>query len=466
MVASSRKRAKKRRLVRDLSNVKFKEAITSSLQKYTPDYKLVSVNNNRRTNHAQLIDATLKREDDYELSVVAKRYLHMGRSTGKYHKLFNNPNSLQSRESRNLNNITDISGSGKVPASHLVDTDNNMSVIKRIHGESSWIKLVNIVKQLEDKPTSKLLYGEMKSVLYEFVGGIARFVGSVNAYHEEFHQKYPSYYREAKEFSAANEQLLKENFRKLMVPKKSTSRIDDLVGKLWGLKKKAFHDRELFVHGDFHANHLIIPDQYATEEEKEPVTIDLETFHIDYESTDLGSALVIHPIGNNYIIRGGEFSNLINRYLALEHAYEKKDDEAITVLKQAENGEFAEYLRETKLGKEEYNNFLLGVFANAMVKQLQLPIIYHKRKKRAGMNEDMEERKKNDANYLHTLFLELMGMDPIFDNCTAPDQFRDYFHTLGQISEEVGYLQFHDGFLDGIKKGTISTEIIKGHPFI
>ena len=189
MVAGSRKKAKKRRLVRDLSNVKFKEAITSSLQRYTPDYQLVSVKNNRRTNHAQLIDATLMREDDYELSVVAKRYLHMGRSLGKYHKLFNNPNSLQSRESRNLNNITDISGSGKVPASHLVDTDNNMSVIKRIHGESSWIKLVNIVKQLEDKPTSKLLYGEMKSALYEFVGGVARFVGSVNADHEKYHQK-------------------------------------------------------------------------------------------------------------------------------------------------------------------------------------------------------------------------------------------------------------------------------------
>ena len=56
MVAGSRKKAKKRRLVRDLSNVKFIEAITSSLQRYTPDYQLVSVKNNRRTNHAQLIE--------------------------------------------------------------------------------------------------------------------------------------------------------------------------------------------------------------------------------------------------------------------------------------------------------------------------------------------------------------------------------------------------------------------------
>ena len=129
----SRKSKKKRRLVRNWSNKKFKKEINDSLEEFTPNFQLDFAKNNRRTNHAQLIDLVL-REDDLEFPAVAKRYLHMGRPSGKYHKLFNTPNSLQSRESRNLKLIRGIVGSELVPNLYLSNELNNISVIERICG--------------------------------------------------------------------------------------------------------------------------------------------------------------------------------------------------------------------------------------------------------------------------------------------------------------------------------------------
>jgi hypothetical protein len=460
-------------LVRDWSKTQWKEEIVRTLQRKNSGFKLDDLNEVWRTNHSQLAFVVLKAIENSQLSsVIAKRYLPLGRPYGAFHSIFNEPDNLRSREERNLELINEIVGPDLVPRIYTCDGINNLSLIERIIGQSSRQKLVDIVERLHSKPSNKLRT-QMKGSLYELVEGVARFVGSVNAHYDELCTQYGLYVRDSKHFSAASAEVFKENMYQLMGPEQKrkreseknekAERVDTLVDKLWKLKTH-FNDRRVFVHGDFNAEHLVIPHSKDGEEPKEPITIDLETFHIGYMSEDMGAALVIHPLGNNYIIQESrEFSNLLNRFLAFEHAYESQDDAAVEHLKQSENGAFADYIRsEAKMPSENYNNHVLGVMGFAMEKQLQLPVIYKKKRK----NVKIEVRRKDDAAYLHTLFQEVRGMDRIFNGSTNPQKFREYFHTLGTLAEEVGFVKFDDGFLEGIKNGTVSDSIVAGHPYL
>ena len=337
-----------------------------------------------------------------------------------------------------------------VPGLYVQNGIYNLAVWSYVGGESYWQKLVQIGKKLDQNPEDSSLQKERCQILYNLVEQVARFVGSCNANRLKLKNEYPGYTTDSEKIISANKEVFRENIYKLAKArdnKELQESLDFYLERLWDLGD-CFNVRKIFVHGDLNPSHII--EEVLPDGQKQTKIIDGETFRIDDETTDISSALIIRPLGSNYIIRSRELPDLFKRYLALEHAYESKDREAITNLQAARNGAFNTYLiSRTQMNEEKYSNFVLSFFAQAITKNINLAAT---RKKDDPYNE-------RDAEYLRELFEEVSHFNSFFNQCTNPTKVRDFFYLMGKVLHEAKYITFADDFLYQIKNGTIAGKI-------
>tara|TARA_Y100000310_G_scaffold334428_1_gene414167 strand:+ start:1406 stop:2794 length:1389 start_codon:yes stop_codon:yes gene_type:complete len=201
---------------------------------------------------------------------------------------------------------------------------------------------------------------------------------------------------------------------------------------------------EIFGHGDFNLEHVRAgPD--GSESIKDFLTvIDLEDFGLYSHVEDICDALMIRGVGTRTIIRHEEFPALLERYLALEHAYRVHGDDAVAnEVASYENGVLQDHLRsEVKLNDQYFADFVLGFHAHAIQKLLQFSVAH------------VGEAKKY-CSEIGQLYHTIAGrdLDDLFETASDTGKAREQFYVMGMMLNDSGVVEINPDDLETIRNG-------------
>ena len=181
--------------------------------------------------------------------------------------------------------------------------------------------------------------------------------------------------------------------------------------------------------------------------------VDLETFGPDSAVEDVASYCIILARGNNDVFRNADFPHYRHVFHAYEHAWRDRDSETVKYLNTLNNGQFRAFLEPLMTGRE-YADLTAAFFSNAIVKTMHLAAAGA----RSPGNEELgidaiavtnQDRWHSDMN---ELFRAVSSMGKLINNCSNPNNVREYFYALGNTLVNVGYNLDRDVLRD-IKNG-------------
>ena len=394
----------------------------------------------KQHNHSQIAEILLKYRSRFrkeqavlgidipeEITVVGKRHIQPRHVEDFNHivsseALSYDPRILSFRESSNMAMVGQILGQGFAPEMLHAVPNQKLFYMSKVEGPSYLERIVNAA------PKGRL------GVISDLVRVVARFVGTATAHKKEFLDEYDFAedrdLREGRRFNTLGRRIQRIA---TAVQIKSESRLRTLH-ELW----PKFGLKEVMAHGEANSAHYFRSTGGT-------IAIDWESLGLYDQPRDLCDALIIGAIGPNQLLDGRNFADLVFKYLAYEHAYGLSDlretEEVLIQIETLDEFNLPRYLqRETGLDQEAYGNFMLGLYAMAIEKGIQLA------------NTSSADR--FDIEYtLERLFDRVANSQEHFYDSTNPKELREYFSILGELLTESGYIKIGGPTLDKIAKG-------------
>jgi hypothetical protein len=412
-----------------------------------------------KTTHSELRSGFYGLEDQTILRFQLKHHLPLPPDSGVINDWFKDPDSLHVREIRNMETLREIYFSGFIPLIYRSNASERLILMEHAEGKSMRQILREQTESLgttTDEGALDSLQSERKRSLYELVGHVAYLVGIANS-SSSLDKIEASYYREeSPRFIQARSALQLENLRRIFALRKLSipSDLELRVSSLQDILKN-FTLRDVYCHGDLNAEHIIIPTAGSAVSNNpyglRGKVLDWETFGLGKEPDDLSSALIIEPIGRSAIIKEREFSNLIFAYLAMSHAAQVGDPERFKSLFTSSNGESKAYLTEKRfMSEEEIAHFVLGVFAYAINKNIELAARPRKKRK-------LElKRQRRFEQPLEELFESLQHYQRHFFLCgDQQNMIRNYFYEFGKLLNGSRFTHIPENTLNCIKEAPV-----------
>ncbi|MBI2669134.1 hypothetical protein HYX14_04800 [Candidatus Woesearchaeota archaeon] len=463
-------------MLEEATQKEWEERIRASLGKDYQSYNDCKVLKTWRSRHAefakiQLANAEEKRGKSHIF--VAKHYVPIEGYDEPAHVKYHTPEFLWTREHRNLKQIRNLVMQG---------CDSNPRFVKKLIpplvGASRRYHTV-VEEFLNGENKKKELLGchqDPKIFNASFLDGVkvvARFNGVINAHKSKF-ERNALYKTDALVFNQVDQSLFKENLVRAVYHFNSNCKtavgeykfsptedfikqrlaipLEERLSELFGMADKLHHVRKL-QHRDCNGLNQI-----------GQTMLDLEDFGYSSWADDISSYCTVVGLGTNAVMRSADFPAFLLTYLALEQAYESKDETAVEQLQKASNGEFKKYVAQ-HMSEGKYSLFLISFFDKAIDKNLQLI---------ASIPRGQTSPPLYDSKTIfEELFTTIYDLQNDLDRCDSylcetqkTAAARELLYGKGKLLHDLGIVTIPDSLLNGIRsRGTIAGRLQHESPF-
>jgi hypothetical protein len=243
----------------------------------------------------------------------------------------------------------------------------------------------------------------------------------------------------------------------------------DLDSRLRELKEMsgALNEPLSVQHNDCNGNNMVVPPdrRFSTR------FVDLENFGVNGSTADPSSYCIVLGRSNssNHVFGLDSFPQLRYVYHAFEHAYRSQDPDLVKHLQghlstYQECNSFKNYVGNI-LTQREDADLTLAFFDRAIKKTIKLSAAAARHQDFTDSTHDpiADSKQANWKEDMNGLFRTVSGLSQVVNDCTDPEGVRNYFYTLGETLNDVGY-SIPSGLLDEIKSGSVGARIVASRP--
>ncbi len=387
-----------------------------------------------RHSHCDIIGIKLKEYTSRdEILTIGKRHVMSNKATSAADSRDKDPALLHGRELRNLQAIIEIAGPDLVPKLYGYNTARSILLMEDL-GKYS----------LRDVIISAKESGQTLPALKQIVRAVARFDGVCTSNYNAFKNSDPRYVQERTIRKQGVFDLLERRVGLLQHDDNFSAKpyVDDLREL-----SQPFKLKDVFGHGDFNIEHVragITPNGIKPNLEDFMRVIDLEDFGIYSHVSDICDALLIKGVRTDEMIEDERFPELLDLYLALEHAYSHGFDDEKQIIKLVgcdQDGIRSYLINDAEIEGQYYADFILGFYAHAINKHIQFAV---------DQAPDQALYISQIEGMYHTLSSSRV-IEDLFQHASDQDKAREHFYITGRLLTDAGIATINQKTLNAIK---------------
>ena len=440
----------------------WEERIRDALGKEFSRHKELEGVKEWRSHHALFYHFTLAKKGKRKQNLVTKYFVPpQGEDQASMYGFLHAPDFLFRRELANtqliIDNVGEVYGRNfsRKLVPHIFGSSEKYRTLVMQHLAGS-NKKQELLRMREEESASAVDQSFM-----EGIKAVSRFDGAVNACREAFDAKY-DYRNDAVLFKGVAQHLLLENIARVVY--QLNTDCHHAVGEEFNLSKVLDYITGE-IHLDLEAKLLEIKSLQSTLHTEEKLQhrdcnglnqvgttlLDLEDFGYAPWTDDISSYCTVVGMGNNTIIKSQDFPHFILAYLALEHAYEHKDEEKIRKLEKATNGEFKDYVGSI-MNMQSYSHFLMGFFDLTLEKNVQLGATFSRYILQQQTASGSATGTSKET--IEELFETITSLDKYIRACERPEEIRELFYKKAELYNGLGITAIPARRLEEIRSGT------------